>query len=283
MLQAEFALEGRPDRMGPRVAHAPPDSGECRARASIYRLLAGVFAEEPGGPFLSSLREPALLAQLAQAGVSFEVDFLAPDLDALQDALACEYATLFAASGGFPPVESVRLMGRYMQDPAFKTAATYRRMGFGAAKGRFEMFADHLGVELDFVAALLERRAVAIDAGDEAAQHALDKEVRRFWTLHLGRWVRGYARLISRAAEHSFYRGMAGFLGGFAEEEVAAMGLRRLEDLDEGREVVPKAEIQLEFDPDEPVCGGCADGTEAKRAPQVATVTVHRRLGDLQI
>lgn len=280
MLQAEFALEDRSDRTEAR--HAPPDSDECRARASIYRLLAGVFAEEPGRVFLSSLREPALLAQLAQAGVHFEADFLVPDLDALQDVLACEYATLFAASGGFPPVESVRLMGRYMQDPAFKTAATYRRLGFGAAKGRFEMFADHLGVELGFIAVLLERRAATIDADDMAAQQALDKEVRRFWTLHLGRWVRGYARLIARAAEHSFYRGMAGFLGGFAEEEIAAMGLVRLEDLDQGREVVPKAEIQLEFDPNEPVCGGCADGAEPKRAPQVSTVTVHRRLGDLQ-
>jgi len=43
----------------------------------------------------------------------------------------------------------------------------------------------------------------------------LERDLKRFWTQHLARWVRGYARLIEQVAEHSFYRGMAGFLHGF--------------------------------------------------------------------
>jgi TorA maturation chaperone TorD len=276
MLENEFRLDSQParrDSAGQSVEGAY-SRDECLARASVYRMLAGVFAEEPGPRFLAELRNGQLLADLARAGVRFDADFLAADLPALSDTLACEYATLFAASGGFPPVESVRLTGRYKQDPEFQVAATYRRLGFAVQKGRFEVFADQLGVELGFVAALLERCSTALEAGDEALFRSLDKEVRRFWTLHLGRWVRGYSRLVERAAQHSFYREMARFLHGFAEEEIAAMDLKRVEDLDQGRAVVPKGEIKLEFDPNEPVCGACPSGPAAG-APTTGVHALH--------
>ncbi|MFZ5462119.1 MAG: hypothetical protein ACOZB1_00980, partial [Pseudomonadota bacterium] len=83
-----------------------------------------------------------------------------------------------------------------------------------------------------------------------------ERETKRFWTLHLGRWVRGYARLVQRAAEHSFYREMARLLEAFAEQEIALLRLR-VEDQDLGREVVPKSEVQVAFNPDEPVCNAC--------------------------
>lgn len=233
---------------------------ECRARSKLYRLLGGVFVEEPGAGFLAAIRGEASLRSLADAGIAFDADFLESDETALAEALACEYTTLFASSGGFPPFESVRLTGRYKQEPCFQTEQVYRAMGFTLGKGRFEIFSDHLGVELMFVAELLERSAVALESDDLPGYKRLEKEIKRFWTLHLGRWVRGYCRLIERAAQHSFYREMARFLGGFADEEIVAMNLKRLEDLDQGRAVVPKSEIKVEFNPDEPVCGGCAPG-----------------------
>jgi hypothetical protein len=108
---------------------------------------------------------------------------------------------------------------------------------------------------------------VALDDGEMQLYQKLDKDIKRFWTLHLGRWVRGYSGLIERAANHSFYRGMARFLGGFAAEEIAAMGLTRLEDLDRGQLEVPKSEIKLEFNPDEPVCGECPSGLAERLQP----------------
>lgn len=277
MREFEFAIDTPAGQDGATPARTAPSAEDCQARASVYRLLAGVFGEEPGRAFLAELREPDLIARLGEAGVRFDADFLEPDLRSLEDTLACEYATLFAASGGFPPVESVRLMGRYKQDPHFQVAQSYRSAGFVARGGRFEMFPDHLGVELSFVAALLERSAEAIAGGDVDRQLQLDKAIRRFWTLHLGRWVRGYCHLVERAAEHSFYRAMARFLGGFADEEIDALGLRRVEDLDQGRMQVPKREVKVEFDPNEPVCGACPSG-QAQARP----VTVHP-LHDLRI
>jgi TorA maturation chaperone TorD len=237
-------------------ATAAETAAECRARADVYRLLAGAFVEEATPEFITALRASAMQRQLGEAGLRFDADFTAAPLDALVDTLAIEYTTLFANSGGFPPVESVRLCGRFKQEPNFETMQTYRRYGFVLRPGRFEVFADQLGVELMFVAELLERAAQALDEGDVKEQRRLEKEIKRFWVRHLGRWARGYARLIEQTAAHSFYREMARFLGGFAAEEIAAMGLV-IEDVDQARLVVPKAEVKVEFDPDEPVCNGC--------------------------
>lgn len=243
---------------------------ECLARANLYRILAGVFVEEPSTNFLAALRQPGLLQALGDAGIAFDSDFLTSDLATLSEALACEYATLFASSGGFPPIESVRLTGRFKQDPHFQVMQIYQRMGFQQVKGRFEVFPDQLGIELMFVAELLERCAMALAQQDMMTYKRIEKEIKRFWTLHLGRWVRGYSGLIERASSHSFYRQMARFLGGFANEEIAAMGLTHLDDLDQGQLEVPKSEIKLEFNPDEPVCGECPSGPRERGAGPTA-------------
>lgn len=229
---------------------------DCMARAGICRLLAGVFVEEPGREFIDALRSGDSLSSLAEAGLRFDADFTETDAPSLLDALSIEYTTLFAASGGFPPVESVRLTGRYQQEPHFAVKETYKRAGFALRKGRFFVFEDQLGVELTFIAELLDRCAAALAAGDTPEYRRQERELKRFWTVHLGKWVRGYARLIERAAEHSFYREMARLLGEFAEAEIAALRLR-IDDQDKGKPVVPKSEIKVEFNPDEPVCGAC--------------------------
>lgn len=264
MLKSMLAIDETPLRSAAtdRALSAEEAREDCLARASIYRMLSAVFVEEPSREFLEALRGEQAIGALSDAGLDLGVEFVQTDLDTLAEQLSCEYATLFAASGGFPPVESVRLTGRYKQDPHFQVAQAYARFGFALQKARFEVFPDQLGVELMFVAELLESAAEAIERGDTAEFKRCQREVMRFWTLHLGRWVRGYCRLIERAAEQPFYREMARFLGGFAEEEIAAMGLR-IENLDQGAGVVPKREIQIEFDPNEPVCNGCGPQTAA--------------------
>lgn len=266
MLAATFDLEDTPAASA--QAQGGPDCEqlrqECLARASLYRVLAGVFVEEPSQAFVQSLRDPTFLGSLSQLGIGFDADFLTPELPQLTDALACEYATLFASSGGFPPVESVRMTGRFKQDPHFQVSQVYQRTGFELVRGKFEVFPDQLGMELMFVAEMLERCAEALQTEDLSSYRRHDKEIKRFWSLHLGRWVRGYSGLIERASNHSFYRCMAAFLGGFAVEEIAAMGLSKLDDLDQGQLVVPKSEITLEFNPDEPVCGECPSGASGQ-------------------
>lgn len=249
---------------GSRCEEAPrpkpeEQAAECRARAAMYRILSGVFAEEVSAEFLRALRDETLLAQLTEVGLCFDDDFLTPSEQELLDALAVEYTALFASTGGFPPIESVRLHGLLQQEPAFQVEGIYRTYGFIVKPGRFTTFPDHLGVELLFVAELLERCAEALDAGEQTTARKLEKAVKRFWAQHLGRWVRGYGRLIQRAAGHSFYREMARLLTLFAEEELAAMGLS-VEDRDQGKLIVPIEAAKVAFNPEEPVCNACEVG-----------------------
>lgn len=232
---------------------------ECRARADLYRLLSAAFVEEPGRGYLRALRSRAGLAALSELGLNLDADFTEPGLDELADRLACEYTALFVSPGGFPCVESVRLTGRFQQEPYYAVRALYQSAGVEVQKGRFAVFDDHLGIELSFVAVLLERAVSALEREDLDGFRGIDKEIKRFWASHLGRWVRGYAGLVQRAAEHSFYREMAQLLKEFAEDELTRMGLR-LEDTDGGRVSVPKSAVSVALNSDEPVCRGCELG-----------------------
>lgn len=241
---------------------------ECLARANIYRLLAGAFGEEPGRAYLEVLRTPETLDGLRELNLSFDSDFLAPSLDELENTLACEYTALFASPGGCAPTESARLSGRVQQEPYFAVRQEYRLAGFEMQKGRFEVFEDHLGVELSFVAVLLDRSVEALDRDDLGGFIRTKKTIKRFWATHLGRWVRGYARLVERANQHSFYREMARLLRLFAEEEIAHLKVR-VDDVDGGKEVVPKSEISVLVNPDEPVCNSCEHGESCEVSNKV--------------
>lgn len=234
---------------------------ECGARANIYRLLAGVFLEEPTLEYLNAIRSSAVMTSLKEMGVHFGEDFTATPLEKLQDNLACEYAALFVVTGGCPPVESIRLTGRFQQQPYFEVRKIYQKAGFQVASSRFTVFDDQLGVELTFLAALLDRAAETLALDNRDDYETVVKEIKRFWVLHTGRWVRGYASLLERAAIHSFYRGMAKLLGDFAEWEINLLGLK-VDDVDGGKLKVPLAEIEYEYDPDEPVCNACDKGRE---------------------
>ncbi|OGS94914.1 MAG: hypothetical protein A3H31_04485 [Gallionellales bacterium RIFCSPLOWO2_02_FULL_57_47] len=232
---------------------------ECRARASVYRMLAGAFLEEPSAEYLNALRSAEAMATLQAMGVKFAGDFTDVPLAQLQEMLACEYAVLFVVAGGCPPVESIRLTGRYQQQPFFEARDFYKKHGFEISNGRFAVFEDQIGVELTFLAEMLERAAHHLESRDVESYTHLEKEIKRFWALHPGKWVRGYATLLERASEHSFYRQMGRLLGSFAEWELELLGVR-VDDLDGGKLKVPKAEIEYEFDPDEPVCDACDKG-----------------------
>lgn len=232
---------------------------ECKARANVYRLLAGAFLEEASVEYLNALRSPEVMATLTQLGVAFDADFTATPVAELQDKLSAEYAILFVVAGGCPPVESVRMLGRYQQQPFFEVRDIYRKAGFEATGARFKVFEDQLGVELSFIAEMLDRSALALSTADNDGYVQITKEIKRFWALHLGKWVRGYTILVARATDYSFYREMAKLLGRFAQWELDLLGVN-VDDLDGGKLKVPKAEIEYEFDPEEPVCNSCDKG-----------------------
>lgn len=247
---------------------------EYAARARLCRLFAGAFIEEPSKAYLEALRAPAAMASLAAMGARFDTDFTDPPLECLAEALACEWTALFAAPGGCSPLESVRLTGRMHQEPFHGVREAYRRAGFRASAGRFAVAEDQLGVELLFCASMLDRVEAALRGGEAQAHDAALKELKRFWTLHPGRWTRGYASLVERATMHSFFREIARLLREFVEGEIEDLGLR-VDDVDGGRIEVPKAEIAIAVDPDEPECNACVARSVEPDAG-VAPITFHR-------
>lgn len=246
---------------------------ECRARANVYRLLAGAFLEEASVDYLNALRSPEVMATLTQLGAAFDADLTETPVEELQDKLSAEYAILFVVAGGCPPIESVRLLGRYQQQPCFEVRDIYRKAGFEATGARFKVFEDQLGVELSFIAELLDRAALALSTADEHGYVQITKEIKRFWALHLGKWVRGYTTLVARATDHSFYREMARLLGRFAQWELDLLGVK-VDDLDGGKLKVPKAEIEYEFDPKEPVCNSCEKAGEEENEDEIQKIDI---------
>ena len=174
--------------------------GECNARAGIYRLLAGVFLEEPTAEYLKAIRSPAVMSSLLEMGVVFPDDFTAPPLAELLDTLACEYAVLFVVTGGCPAVESIRLYGRFQQQSFFEVREIYQKAGFKVSGGRFMVFDDQLGVELMFVAVLLGRAANALASGNQDRLRALSRSssVSGRCTRQMGAWLRHLAGAGSR-------------------------------------------------------------------------------------
>ncbi|HET9581072.1 MAG TPA: molecular chaperone TorD family protein [Usitatibacter sp.] len=247
---------------------------EYSARANLCRLFAGAFAEEPSAAYVAAIRAPAARAALAAMGARFDEDFEAPTDSELAEALACEWTTLFAAPGGCTPIESVRMTGRMQQEPFHAVREAYRRAGFKVSPGRFSVVDDQLGVELLFAASLLDRMRAAAERHDLLLQDRTLKELQRFWALHLGRWVRGYASLVERATMHSFFRELARLLREFAGEEIEALHVR-VDDIDGGRLEVPKSEVAIDVDPDEPECNACV-ARSASASPAIAPIVLHR-------
>ncbi|OGS90358.1 MAG: hypothetical protein A2Z95_03095 [Gallionellales bacterium GWA2_60_18] len=246
---------------------------ECRARANIYRVLSGAFLEEPTVAYLNALRSPEVMASLKDLGVAFGPDFTDVPVEQLQDELANEYAVLFVVTGGCPAVESIRLTGRFQQQPFFEMREIYQKAGFEVKGGRFVVFDDQLGVQLMFVAEMLDRAADALAAGKQDEYENVIKTIKRVWALHLGKWVRGYSTLLERATEYSFYREIAKLLGGFAEWELNLLGVK-VDDLDQGRAKVPMADVEYEYDPSEPVCSACEKGRTPDMVAEEQTIDV---------
>lgn len=246
---------------------------ECRGRANIYRLLAGMLLEEPTREYLAALRSPAVMASLQEMGVEFGQDFTEPSIEALEEVLSYEYGVLFVVTGGCPAVESIRLTGRFQQQPYWEVRELYAKAGFEVKPARFAVFEDQLGVQLTFLAEMLERSAAALEAGNQAEYARLTKEIKRFWALHPGKWVRGYATLLARASEHTFFTELAKLLGSFAQWELDLLGVK-VDDVDGGKLEVPKAEIEYEFDPDEPVCNACEKGRDSSAEEPFKTVDI---------
>lgn len=205
------------------VAQARPPTGgggtelpdALLARATLWRWAARTLWY-PDETFLAALVDPKARRTLAVAAggaadgaageaVRQALAALWTAADALADAaigLAEEYTALFARLVPVPPhgtVYGADLDSMRAQDLA-RVACFYEAFGFQVSAARAEL-ADHLSMELEFVAALFAKEAYARTRGQRwGARAARVAHARRlFLDEHLLPW---FPRFVDRLSQH---------------------------------------------------------------------------------
>jgi anaerobic sulfite reductase subunit A len=188
------------------------------ARANVYHLLSRVFVKEVSPEFLKAFKDNGLRSTLRELGV--DINKILPDTPEkeLLDVLAEEYAGLFLLAGGLPPYESVRLKGMLCQQPEAEVMEFYKRCGL-VHREETKIFADHLGIELEFMGYLADKETGAHKNNDRKEAGRWRGFQKEFFDEHLDKWVFGFLDDLDRCASHPFYSEMSRLTRGFLELE----------------------------------------------------------------
>ena len=179
-----------------------------------------------------------------------------PALDRLAHALAAspiaeveaDFNRLFSGEVTCTPHESA-----YEPDVFRRQRSLADIAGFHAAFG-FELPGDsrwqpdHIGVELELCAVLLQRQAHALQRGWDEPTEVCEQALRAFLTDHLGRWYAAFAQRLVRLAASPFYRELARATDAWVRQELARWRLRPEPLADRPRTVE---------DDTPPACGAC--------------------------
>lgn len=211
-------------RLDPHICERRAE--EVRIRARIYAFLADVFREPLRLTALRAITSDRFMAALAEAGVELGDGFKNIPESELLDELAVDYTQLFhGPRTHVPPYESVQAGGeiRTLNGEAAVRVRRFLEANGLLLKETCHELPDHLSVELEAMAVLLEREAEALDRRDlmEAEQWA--EQWRLFLEGHLGAWMPDFGRQIAQLAESVFYRELGRLLTDYIERELVRL------------------------------------------------------------
>ena len=172
--------------------------------AAALRLFASVFQREVDGPLLRQLvARKQDLSDILGGDPLAELDL--NDTDKAMKVLAVEYCGLFIGPRGhLPPTESVvRGEGQFWGPSTLAVAEFYRSVGIQVAEDE-KTLPDHISMELDCLATLLE-----------TDRHA---DAARFAGGHLVQWMGELTEHVNRRASIPFYLVWAKALAAFLAE-----------------------------------------------------------------
>ena len=146
-------------------------------------------------------------------------------------------------SGPAPPYETEYISGKLAfqrSNTLADIAGFYRAFGLDIPED-FPERPDHIAIELEFMACLLELESAArFERQDDDRGDVCRNARRRFFQEHLGWWAPGFATLL---ADHpqapEFYRGTGHFLAALTAAQRALLG------------VAPAERVAVASDPDE--------------------------------
>ena len=205
-------------------------------REHQYRFLASLYLRPPSESLLGMIRDgsivPAFAGGPGEEGPADLREFLAetPGLPGLEEELAAEHAALFVLPSGVIPHEAFYL------DPdkrlGGKVTIAVQRFYAGAGLSLLEHcieMPDHLGLELEFMAALCRLEGELEETRDAAALPRCVEFQRTFLEEHLSRWAPECCENVIRHARRGWYRAIAHFTLAFLRSERAHLGGRHAE------------------------------------------------------
>lgn len=208
-------------------------------RASLYRLLGKIYMIEVDEPTLKAFKEMKLPEGLGtdntlspaemdmSEGYALLKKYFSESTlsdDAMIEELAVDYAKTFLSAGDQSgqsafPYESVyasksRQFGGENQILVEKELA---KNGLKLREDMFRVMEDHLGVELEYMAGLIDGSACAsceLNDTDEACPSAIDEQ-KEFLKDHLLNWINSFTADVNKYAATDFYKGWAKVTNGF--------------------------------------------------------------------
>jgi TorA maturation chaperone TorD len=194
---------------------------ELMSARSLYLLLGRVFLKEVDKEFYSLLRSEEMIRALEplQAGLGGEG---VSDEEVLER-LAVEYSALFIQPGSFPPYESIFKKGRHLAEPADQVEIIYQLNGFNYRSQWPSLFPDHLGLELNFVASLLDSQIKSLEKGLADDAKRLEDVRAEFMKKHLCQWGPQYMEKIAEATSDPFYNPLVNLARSFLESEAESV------------------------------------------------------------
>ena len=227
---------------------------ELESRALLYAALAHGF------DYPDELAEADSLAAMTQAIHALEDATLHAALQRVREAASApapsapaesptpaeEHTFLFARQTPCPPYEASYTRGAIAYQLA-DIAGFYRAFGLQVA-GKSGERADHICSELEFMAALCAKEALARSRGlHEQAEICRDAR-RAFLVEHLGRWAGQFARRIAEHARLPYYTALADLLVALLNHEAV--------ELNAALEEQPVAQAPAAVDFDALECAG---------------------------
>lgn len=194
---------------------------ELMSAKSLYLLLGRVFLKEVDVEFHSLLRSELMACafESLQAGLAGD----GRSDEEVLERLAVEYSALFIQPGSLPPYESIFKKGRHLAEPADQVEIAYQLNGFEYRSQWPSLFPDHLGLELNFVASLLDSQAKALEQGLQEEAKRLENTRMEFMTKHLCQWAPQYMEKIAEATSDPFYNPFIDFARSFLESEAESV------------------------------------------------------------
>ena len=186
----------------------------ARMRADIYRFLSRCYKVEIDGKTLAAMKNMSFPKAEGKLGEGYTMlrGYLNSCGENAIEELAVDYARVFLAAGSADgaaaiPCESVYASPAkiYMQESWEEVCAEYARFGMAKAEGHDDLMEDHLALELEFMACLVEK-------DEYAAQKS-------FAEKHLSNWVGSFAADIDKYARCDFYKAIGRITEGFVELE----------------------------------------------------------------